>query len=153
MKDLGRKVTVAHDGAFKTKCPEDEARTVESVVRIMRFDNDFFNTPEVKHETINLIHGRDFLEEDYKYDVVVLHSIFNPPDPKAARGKAKRWLWLSDRHSVPNWKRRLARSKAIYISVCEGQPYTLSGWHLGDIRGYKIVDRDGKMTIYKKEET
>lgn len=150
MEAIVRKLQVAHVGAFKKKSSQDGARSVESIYRIMKRDREFFEGIMADHDTINLTHGRDFLEEDKTYDLVILHSIFHPSVLGAAHGKAKRWLWLSDRHSVKNWKKRLERTKAQYISVCEGQPSSLSGWHLGEIPGYRILERDEKVTLYKK---
>lgn len=150
MEITARKLQVAHVGAFKKKSPQDSARNVESVYRIMKRDRGFFEGTMADPDTINLTHGRDFLEEDKTYDLVILHSIFHASVLGVARGKVKRWLWLSDRHSVKNWKKRLERTKAQYISVCEGQPHSLSGWHLGEIPGYEILERDEKVTLYKK---
>lgn len=149
MKTITKKLRIAHVGAFRDKSSEDGARSVESLYRILQHDRDFIYGTKPNHDTINLIYGRDFLKESRTYDLVILHSIFHVNLLGLARGKDRKQLSLSSKHSVLNWVRRLIKTRAIYISVCEGQPHSLSGWHLGEIPGYEILERDAKVTLYK----
>lgn len=150
MEVIAKKLRIAHVGAFRGKSSEDGARSVETICRILQHDRDFIYGTKADHDTINLIYGRDFLKENRTYDLVILHSIFHTAQPKLVRGKDYKQLSLSPKHSVLNWARRLIRARAIYISVCEGQPHSLSGWNLGDLPGYRILERDAKVTLYKK---
>src|SRR5687768_6525915 len=65
------------------------------------------------HDVIELTNDppRDFLDEDEKYDAVVLYGIYNPPGWDLAEAKRCRgMLGVSPKHSRRVWRRRLADS-------------------------------------------
>lgn len=140
-------VRIAQVGAFRRMSQEDSARLIATMVVILPIDKDFAMKEKVS-DIINLSYGRDFLKEKKTYDLVILHSLLSPKMP-ALRSKSPRLL-VSPSHTIKEWRRRLSSSGAKYISVCEGQPATFSGWELGEVPGYRILERDNKITIYAR---
>jgi hypothetical protein len=109
---------------------------------------------EAELDVINLLQGRDFLKEKKKYDFVILHSIFHTRPEFMQRhlqdGSMKKEI--SPLHTIERWQRRLVSTKATKIFVWELRPFSLSGWHLNELPGYKIESRDHRLTVYIKEE-
>jgi hypothetical protein len=110
-----------------------------------------------REDRVNLADGRDFLEETEQYDLVVLHSIFHPRGEitdalrRDLAEKVGPAALLSPKHAVPAWKRRLEGCGAKHIIVCAGQPFTLDGWQLGELKAYEIAERDGLVTVYRRK--
>jgi hypothetical protein len=106
-------------------------------------------------DVINLSAGRDFLKESNLYGAVIVHSVFHTrPEfmktlnhAKAAHASVR----TSPRHSVENWRKRLAASGAETIVVWELKPFALSGWQLNDLAGYRIHHRDFRATVYRRK--
>lgn len=146
-KRKANKLFTAHVGATRPFTEADETRSLFANIAVLRHDQNFIKKQQ--QDIINLMYKRDFLLEDRTYDYVVLHSIFEhnftgsedfPVDAK-----------VSPRHTVENWRNRLANTDAEFIVICEGQPQTLSGWQIDKIPGYKILERDTKITLYRRE--
>lgn len=155
-------LNIAQVGAFKRFSLDDTCRMAVAMMVISSYDREFFK-PKPKHNVINLAYGRDFLVEDEQYDLVVLHSILHcyasetPEGFAAVKERAKKigkekgkLLLLSPHHSIDKWRERLMNCGATFIVICEGGPATLSGWKIGDIAGYEILQRDSKITLYRK---
>lgn len=139
----------AQVGAFKRKSAADVSRMVSALGEIVAHDLDFLRDREVVNDVINLSDGRDFLAENRSYDVVVLHSILSP---KIKMFKPFPRLRVSHRHSIGNWKKRLASTRARYIAVCEHEVATLSGKEIGEIPGYTVLSQRGFLTLYGKAD-
>lgn len=149
VKEKRRTFNVAHVGAFKKRSEDDVGRTIEAITRVGKYDREMWHGRRSVHDVINLKDGRDFLKETRRYDLVITHSIFHPKVVQIPKRVCKELL-LSERHSEENWRRRLVSTGAAYLVICEGQPMSLSGWHLGDIDGYEILERDHLITVYRK---
>jgi hypothetical protein len=79
---------------------------------------------------------RDFLGEDQRYDVVVIHNLWSPPaglEPETSGGAA-----ISPRHSPAGWRHRLQLSCARYILIF-GRDFTAYDLD-ADIPGYSCFD-------------
>jgi hypothetical protein len=148
MKTLRKILSIGHVGAYKRFSQADQGRHIHCVAWLLRNDRDFLSQTKWKHDSINLKYNRDFLKEDLCYDIVIVHSIFHTEWPvvKKYRDKAK----ISVKHTIDNWRQRLISTSATYLFICEGQPFSLSGYNLGVINGYKIKYQDHMVTIYKK---
>lgn len=140
---------VAEVGAFKRLSPEDRIRRTAALIAILEIDQDFAALKKT-FEAINLVDGRDFLEDTDTYDIVIVHSVLSPQVNRAHMPThIKPELMTSPHHDIQNWKNRLVSTEAKYIVVCEGQPYTLSGWELGKLPGYTKVKGDQWLTVYQ----
>lgn len=148
MKKKPAPLQVAEVGAFKRRSREDMIRRTAAMIEIIKIDEPFA-AQEKKFEAINLVDGRDFLKEDDVYDIVIVHSVVSPSLGRVTVPGAEHELMVSDDHSVEAWRERLASTRAKYIIVCEGQPYTLSGYELGNIPGYKLVRSDEWVAVYR----
>jgi hypothetical protein len=139
---------VAEVGAFKRRSPEDTSRRIAALSALLEIDEDFF-AQKKSFDAINLADGRDFLLEDDPYDIVIVHSVLSTGMPAGIHVPVyERELLISGKHTIKNWKRRLVETGARYIIIAEGQPYTLSGWELGDLPGYEILRQDTLLTVY-----
>lgn len=141
---------IAEVGAFKRRSQEDVSRRIASMIEIVETDPDFA-TRKKKFEAINLVDGRDFLQEDDTYDMVIVHSVLSPSLGRVTIPGSEDELMVSDDHTVEAWKERLISTGAKYIVVCEGQPYTLSGYELGDLPGYNLQKSDRWLAVYKRK--
>jgi hypothetical protein len=88
-----------------------------------------------KGDFFNLSKGRDFLREDKKYEVVVLHFIFrggfgvnNSKHPE---------LGLSPLASWSNWRKRLVDSGAKWIFAYGGMA-EVGGTYIVNLDGYRV---------------
>lgn len=141
---------VAEVGAFKRRSAEDTSRRIASLSALLEIDPDFV-IQKKSFDAINLAEGRDFLLEDEAYDIVIVHSVLStgmPPDIRIPGHE--RELLISQEHSIKNWKRRLVETGAKYIIVAEGQPYTMSGYELGNLPGYEKLMQDQWITVYQR---
>lgn len=145
-RDKADKLLVAEVGAFKRPSQEDTSRRLAALIEIMEIDAPFIITQK-KFDAINLVDGRDFLRETYTYDVVIVHSVLSPG--VRIRGARNKELLTSPDHDIEVWRNRLISTGAKYIVVCEGQPYTLSGWELGDLPGYTVLKMDTRLAVYR----
>jgi hypothetical protein len=143
-------LNVAEVGAFKRRSQEDISRRIASISALLEIDPDFVSQKK-SFDAINLSDGRDFLLEDEPYDLVIVHSVLSAGMQRNIRIPGhERELMVSQEHSIQNWKRRLVATGAQYIIIAEGQPYTLSGWELGDLPGYEVLRRDQWLTVYRE---
>lgn len=105
-----------------------------------------------RDDFVELQDGRDFLSENQKYDIVILHHLF------AKQGSAQPGAFMqSVSHGVDTWKRRLSQTGARYIFTFGGST-EISGDYLGDVPGYiqatKVKSNLGRhnyspsMTVY-----
>lgn len=146
----GNYVRVAEVGAFKRRSQEDTSRRIAALSALLELDPDFVMQKK-SFDAINLADGRDFLLEDDPYDLVIVHSVLSTGMRRGIRVPGhERELLVSEDHNINNWKRRLVETGAKYIIIAEGQPYTLSGWELGDLAGYEVLRRDAWLTVYRE---
>lgn len=142
-------IQVAEVGAFKRRSPEDTSRRIASLSALLEIDPDFAVQKKL-FDAINLADDRDFLLENDPYDLVIVHSVLSTGMRQDLRIPGhERELMVSQEHSIKNWKRRLVETGAQYIIIAEGQPYTLSGWELGELPGYEVLRRDQWLTVYR----
>lgn len=89
---------------------------------------------------IDLNEGRDFLAENHKYDIVILHMIYSPPDPISNSYRfgpgASSPFQTSMRHTKKEWRQRLISTGAKYFFTF-GEYDEVSGEYLGSIDGYE----------------
>jgi hypothetical protein len=115
-----------------------------------------------KLDIVNLFYGRDFLSEPYKYDAVVLHSIFHT-DWDDAREVSKRSIAkngphvarvmpVSPVHTPDMWRTRLVGTGARFIFAFSGIPMCLDGWALSHISGYRLVQRNHRHSLYVRRD-
>lgn len=145
----GRSLKVAEVGAFKRRSREDTIRRTAALIEIFKLDPEF-TARKKKFETINLVDGRDFLTETGTYDLVILHSILSPMLPLNLSPFVEDECRVSMHHDIDTWRDRLEETRAAYIVVAEGQPYTLSGRELGDLPGYDVMKSDEWLTVYRR---
>jgi hypothetical protein len=148
MTRKARPVRVAEVGAYKRPSPEDGSRRLAALIEILEIDPAFIRQPK-EFDPVNLVDGRDFLMETDVYDVVIVHSVLSTGVRTDLMPKGRELLTSPD-HDVAIWRNRLVSTGAKYIVVCEGQPYTLSGWELGDLPGYTVIKMDTRLAVYKK---
>ena len=141
---------IAHVGADKKYSAGDQYRIVSSYATLFECGIDF-TRQKIRRDIVNLNCGRDFLQEKKEYDMVVLHSIFHTDaDVKNISEDSRIYCGLSIEHSLEAWRKRLIETKASHIVICENQPFSLNGWNIGELGGYKIINRDEEITIYEK---
>ena len=104
-------------------------------------------------DRINLEDGRDFLAEDHKYVAVILHSIFHAHPEYIKLALEKNDKGISPLHTVEKWRERLILTEASKIIVWEMRSFSLSGWQLSELEGYKILKRDHRVTIYERKRS
>jgi hypothetical protein len=85
------------------------------------------------------------------YDIVIVHSVLSTGVRSDLMPREKELLTSPD-HDLEIWRNRLVSTGAKYIVVCEGQPYTLSGWELGDLPGYNTLKMNTMLAVYRKME-
>jgi len=152
------KVKVAHVGASKNiDNPEnkeyyenDEWQNDEVFKWLME------NAPEVdvtrknrEDDFIDLGDGRDFLEENNKYDIVILHMVYDPP--KGTRNSPKGSIYhISKHHNRDRWRASLTSTGAKYIFAF-GDYSEISGRYLGKLLGYHgPTKEENYMQVYIK---
>jgi hypothetical protein len=95
---------------------------------------------------INLAQGRDFLEEQETYDVVILCWVFGPTTYRGTEG----WFNVSKKHTPEEWKARLIATGAKYIFAF-GNKTEVGGNYLGSIPGYHTTTLSSSATVYDRE--
>jgi hypothetical protein len=137
---------VAQVGASQPLTPDDGGR----IVAALELVRPLVALGKLRSEVINIEYGRDFLCERRKYGVVIVHSVFHtrPDFMEMARGNPAMARQISPLHSVDNWRKRLASSGATAIVLFESLPFSLGGWHVNEIPGYKILKRTHQITVY-----
>lgn len=87
---------------------------------------------------------------------MVVHSIFHtrPEFLKALRDAkaSKTEVKTSPYHSLEAWRRRLTTTGARTIVVWELNPFSLNGWQLDELDGYRIAHRDHRVTVYRRKK-
>lgn len=145
---------IGHVGAERPYTMDDLMRRVQAMLKL--------ETPfeGVEEDIVNLLYGRDFLTETCTYDVVIVHSVFHTNHQTMMRatiedaigaGPGLAIVPVSPHHSVPKWRSRLVGTQGRDILVFESQPMSLSGWTLSDLNGYDIVQLDGHVAHYRKQ--
>jgi len=109
------------------------------------------NNPEIldqrfENDYIDLNEGRDFLKENKKYDIVILHYIYAPSH---FSGRTQGYFGTSSEHTPQNWARRLVGTDAKYIFTVGGIT-EVSGMYLGNLPGYIREDPRDMFTVYRK---
>lgn len=145
---------VAQVGCHKRRTDGDIGRWLTAVDWLLK---NKVPISRLNHDVVNLDYGRDFLREDKRYHMVVMHDIY---DGKVALEQqigyftraARKVLQTSPLQSPEAWVQRLAATQAEYIFVFEMQISCLNGWKLGDIPGYITAHRDTEYTVYRKEK-
>lgn len=146
---------VAQVGAYKPMGMDDNVRWIMAARWLLEHDTIFgtsqFGRPV--NDIINLIYERDFLQEKHKYDIVLLHSLFDPKmDGIKVSFVDRAMCGVSDKHSLETWHKRFVSSEAKYIFVFESYPMSLSGWSLGQIPGYVQAHIDSEFAVYKRRK-
>lgn len=132
----------AHVGS--TESDDDHERTVDVEWTMQEALNqvelDLFEDADF----ISLDDGRDFLKEDVKYDVVILHHIYQHPGQghKGVHG-------TSPFHAPDVWRARLAGTNAGWIFAYGGST-EVSGGYLNEIPGYEMLSYDHIKAVYRK---
>lgn len=139
---------IAQVGAYSKFSQADSARQTHCILWLLKNDKIVFENKPT-HDFINLKYKRDFLKEQETYDVVIVHSVFHTDVVPLANFKDK--VIVSENHTIVNWRNRLVSTCAKYIFICEGQPFTLSGWQIGELDYYNIEYRDALFTVYKRK--
>lgn len=134
-------IVIGHVGAFKPHSWGDKSRLTTAIHWLVKKGR--ANHEKVKHDEINLYYGRDFLVEDLKYDIVILHDVYRIKEaPKLVgllRRKQRMQIQTSEYHTPALWRGRLRRTGAYYIFVFQTAPLCLGVDDIGDIRGYKVT--------------
>lgn len=140
-------VSVANVGASGTS--GDENRCYMAASWLSKNDPVYSENITFSYDNINLIYGRDFLKENKRYDIVILHHIFNPIDRKDNGAGV---FSISPLQSVENWTRRLLNTGADYIFSYGSYGEVSAGW-LGDIPGYNChIGHDGYEGVFRSQK-
>lgn len=154
-RTLQETITVAQVGSFKRRSSDDSIRWMRTVTWLLHHESEIMSKTKFKHDVVNLKYGRDFLREEMKYDIVLLHSIFDPGPRPSAVGAVNISKWketlISTVHNDERWRWRLVNTEAEYIFIWETYPMSINGWAIGELQGYKILHRDWEYTVYRKE--
>ncbi|KKL93626.1 hypothetical protein LCGC14_1872800 [marine sediment metagenome] len=136
-------------GADSPFTDEDRTRMATAMIAILEAGG---GTNGAEHDVVNLAYGRDFLTENKRYDVVIVHSVFDsdPAMRDAFGASVFPATRCSPQHSYETWRRRLVDTGAEWIVVCEGQPCCLSGWQIGELEGYERLRLDTLIAVYRK---
>lgn len=154
-------LNVAHVGAYRRFSKDDQMRKICAIGQMALIEgNRWLN--RARHIVINLCYGEDFLNPKpyqlQKFDAVVVHSIFysrlvhGHPNYRRERRDRVGFKATSSEHTPENWNARLVQTGAKFIFVFETYPFSLSGWHIWDLEGYKTVYRGSDYTLYIKQE-
>jgi hypothetical protein len=141
-----------------TKSNGDHERTVDAEDRLALEltpdadeDDECFDLYK-NADYLNLDKGRDFLNEDTTYDIVILHYIFARKDindglpPHLIHPLTK----MSATSSQQNWHKRLISTQAQFI-FAYGGGNEVTKYFLGNIPGYELCDTNHhSKTMYKK---
>ena len=100
----------------------------------------------ISNDFIDLYDNRDFLAENLKYNIVILHMVYNPPDRRNVKNSI---FQISDLHNPKNWIKRLESTDADYIFTF-GDYDEVSAYYLGNINGYDNPIYKDLFQIYKK---
>lgn len=129
---LESKIRIAHVGAIENDFNDEWHIDVVFSWLYKRNEQELLYLENSVNDYIELNEGRDFLHENYKYDIVILHHIYNP----IIRGSVRPGFFnLSASHNRDNWVKRLMETEAKYIFTF-GDLTEVSGQFLGKINGY-----------------
>jgi hypothetical protein len=126
-----------------TKSSNDGSRLFDVLQWFM--DHGKMHGGKLVDDCIDLNKGRDFLQEDAEYDIVILHYIFNPPTDRANweqvagknfTAKQRKAFLNSTDHSSERWNRRLKATNAQYIFVFFSYSTEVGYDYIGAIEGY-----------------
>jgi len=150
---------VAHVGASQN---DDDKGGIFRAADVSRFDqivdwlykNDSKTYEQLclpRHDDfIDLNDGRDFLQEDKTYDIVILHFVYHARFGDRFRETSEGLFVQSPLHSINNWRGRLVRTGAKYIfadgAYSEISPETLS--QLSGYEGPEILKRGHEIGVY-----
>ncbi|QOV88326.1 hypothetical protein [Humisphaera borealis] len=101
--------------------------------------------------------GRNFLDDQGTYDIVILFAIYNPPQSanlQKSKGRQRGQTSLAVNHSRDNWAGRLSRTAARYLFIFR-RPDSVSGEWLGEITHYeKLPEQAGVfgVSIYRRRD-
>lgn len=160
ISEQNNKVHVAHVGASQNPdnpeseiWGENDRWHVDSVFRWLyenTEDDELLHYDNRRDDFIDLNDGRDFLQENNDYDVVILHMVYSPPD-RSYIGKHDSIFNVSNLHNPRNWRRRLIATGAKYIFAF-GDDDEVSGRYLGHLAGYRgPIDAGNYLSVYLKE--
>jgi hypothetical protein len=124
---------IAHVGDVGSS--RDMTMRIVSVAWISRHRNDVLLSAKPLHDFIDLSGGRDFLAEDLKYDVVILHYLW-ALDTIDVTPAFRQATATSPHHSQERWRERLAATDAEVI-IAFGGGNEVARAFIGDIEGYK----------------
>ena len=100
--------------------------------------------PQDSHDDIiNLKNGRDFLEENEQYQIVIICYIYSDATPYEDLRKIEKrfgngkW-WVSNLSIPENWRKRLLQTQAETIIAC-GSFSEVGHAYLGDLPGYLVT--------------
>lgn len=139
---------IAHVGM--TKSEEDRSRII-SVFDWLSIYVPSLDLCSYKSEIIDLNTGRDFLTETDKYEIVLLHFIFNGKPHHSAHFPEVAELKVSPCSSWNSWRKRLEQCGAQYVFTF-GNESEVSGRYLVDIPGYKPpILSSGSLAVFIKQ--
>lgn len=153
-------LSIAHVGYVGSSYDQDMQREAFDFLVKRGFEHSDMIGAGQEDDFIDLHKGRDFLQEDKGYDLVILYHLFCPSDAQLDTQKqitAKNvgdagFFAVSQRHCRDAWKRRLETCYAEAI-ICFGQtwergsPSEIRGEYLGDLRNY-TREEYGRFTAY-----
>jgi hypothetical protein len=102
-------VRFAHVGDISTD--RDMTIRVVSLRHLLRYHGDVIRSLKVEHDYIDLSRGRDFLQENAQYDVVILHFIWGFTETPYKHPA----LAVSKDHNIERWRQRLISTGAKFI--------------------------------------
>lgn len=137
-----KNLSIAHVGSL-----QNEADRVRSGWVFWWLKKNGINVSSFQNDYINLDQGRDFLEENQSYDVVILHHIYNPDEQEEPKGGD---FNVSSKHNENEWRNKLSHSGAMYIFVFGGLG-EVAVEYLGNISGYKLIKQDSLNGVYQKD--
>lgn len=121
---------------------------MDRIFKVMEWLDDYDQEEliaQARPDWIDLRHGRDFLRETGKYEIVVLHFLFRGGfrQPAAHDAHDNIQLCVSPLSSWAFWRHRLVQTGAKFIFAFGG---------LAEVGGTFIVNLDGYRSIKVEEE-
>lgn len=161
---LENKTRVAHVGASidpnnpeREIWGENDQWHIDTVMRwlIDRDEHECLYYDRRVDDFVDLNDGRDFLEENKRYDIVILHMVYSPDDPihnsYRFHPQSQSPFRTSRLHTREAWRRRLASTGAKYIFTF-GDYDEVSGFYLGAIPGYEgPIEASDMFHVYLKQ--
>ena len=135
-----KQITIAHVGSNESHFNDDDRDHIDFIFKWI-WDKDEFTDilnsmlDNRIDDFIDLNDGRDFLAENYKYDIVILHNIYAAP---YNGGYGRYGLFnVSKFHDKDNWINRLVSTGAALIfAFGDNSKNEVDGSYLGSIPGY-----------------